>query len=48
QKDAVTSQLGQMLSGLAGIVPGVPAAPAKPEATKKEGSEERVTAESAN
>ena len=24
QKDAVTAQLGQMLSGLAGIVPGLP------------------------
>jgi hypothetical protein len=27
QKDAVTSQLGQMLSGLSGLVPGKPAAP---------------------
>ena len=46
QKDAVTSQLGQMLSGLAGIVPGVPAA--KPEPAKAESAEELLTAESAS
>jgi hypothetical protein len=29
QKDAVTNQLGQMLSGLSGLVPGAPAKPAE-------------------
>jgi cell division septum initiation protein DivIVA len=36
QKDAVTAQLGQMLSGLAGIVPTAAPAAEKPDA-KKEG-----------
>jgi hypothetical protein len=48
QKDAVTSQLGQMLSGLAGIVPTVgqaaKAAEAKP-AGKDESDDKKVPAE---
>jgi hypothetical protein len=49
QKDAVTTQLGQMLSGLAGIVPTVAPAAAKPEGKKAgksadDGSDEPVGA----
>jgi cell division septum initiation protein DivIVA len=49
QKDAVTSQLGQMLSGLAGIVPGVgAAAKAEPKAADKDETEEKVPADTAS
>ena len=43
QKDAVTAQLGQMLSGLAGIVPSVTAAAANKN-EKKSGQDDKVSA----
>lgn len=49
QKDAVTSQLGQMLSGLAGIVPGTgpdAAAAAEGETEAETGNRESAEASS--
>ena len=45
QKDAVTAQLGQMLSGLAGIVPQVqpPKAEGDPKQAKAGGAENGAT-----
>jgi hypothetical protein len=41
QREAVTAQLGQMLSGLAGIVPGAGAASPKTEKSDKGGGREQ-------